>query len=191
MKSAKLALALMLLMVQLPQLQAATTDQSDTTPAISQSASPPEIGTFEKKLEQFIQAFDAIKVQRANKLKEKLMPDMHAEVQYLNRHIKQLKEQLKKARQDKDQETGQVQQPELIASLNGQLKALNKRYQRLSFIHQHIRAYPFQARNIKTAGVVRKDMLLEFVELMKANRSTYETNAKASPEPSEAKTKEQ
>jgi DNA repair exonuclease SbcCD ATPase subunit len=193
MKSGIQALALALLTVQLPPLQAATgtAAQPENTPAATQISQPPDLAAFEKKLDRFIQAFDAIKVQRANKFKDQLMPDMQAEVQHLNSHIKQLKAQLKQARKHLEPQNEQAQQQALIKSLTEQLKALNQRNQRLSFIHKHLKAYPFQARNIKTAGVVRKDMLLEFVTLMKANRLTYAAHVAERAEPSKVNTEDQ
>jgi len=172
---------LMLLAVHTPVvLQAATNtqEQAAAKPSAQISNSWPDLSAFEKKLQRFLHAFEAVKVQKANKMKDQLMPVMQHEVQHLNQQIVQLKDQLKQARKQQEPPTDQAR----LQALTEQLKTVSQRHQRMAFIHKHLKAYPFQARNIKTAGVVRKDMLLEFVELMKANRVAQRTNQPEEPQ---------
>lgn len=171
---------MMLLTVHTPVLQAATNTQelAAAKPSAQKPASWPDLSAFEKKLQRFLHAFEAVKVQKANKIKDQLMPAMQREVQHLNQQILQLKDQLKQAGKQQEPPTDQVR----LLVLTEELKTVSQRHQRMAFIHKHLKAYSFQARNIKTAGVVRKDMLLEFVELMKANRVMQKTIKSKEPQ---------
>ncbi len=164
-----------ILAFQLPMLPAesAVTEQQNDKPLTSQHKEQAEWQSYQQKLGGFLQAFDAVKIQKANKIKEQLMPAMQREVQQLNQQIQDIKKQLKLASEVEDPEQTQESQQ----SLHEQLKALKQKNTRMSFIYKHLKAYQFQARNIKTAGVVRKDMLLEFAELMKSGQNGKESES--------------